>query len=169
MLAIKATLRTALLWALIPLTVFAARPMAGCRCANGDYKLFCLSSYLGNSCEHSTSERFPNGTRACCKSNKSVKSAANHCCQNKNTQTTDPGNHFQSSSKSCCSFESLAQLAVTKQVDLPDGNAQFQFIALFPIDAKLQQVGATSICLLLANDPGPPGGDLLISLRRFLI
>ena len=169
MQAIKTYVRTALLWALIPLTVFAARPMAGCRCANGDYKLFCISSYLENSCEHSSSQCVPGRTRECCKSQKQEKSDTNHCCQNKNTGTADSGNHFQSNSKSCCSFDSPSELNVTERVAVPDTHELSQLFALLPIDAKLQQVGTTSISLLLSIDSGPPGGDLLVSLRRFLI
>src|SRR5688572_18140909 len=46
MLPISSYVRSALLWAMIPLTVFASRPVTGCMCASGEYKLFCMAHVL---------------------------------------------------------------------------------------------------------------------------
>jgi hypothetical protein len=41
MLLQKSRFTIALLWAMIPLTVFGSQPRMGCICANGQHKLFC--------------------------------------------------------------------------------------------------------------------------------
>lgn len=61
----KSRFTIALLWAMIPLTVFGSQPRVGCICANGQHKFFC-QRHLQHDAD---------GQCTCCKPNESAQQA----------------------------------------------------------------------------------------------
>ncbi len=169
MQAAKTYLRTALLWALIPLTVFAARPVGGCLCASGEYKLFCPAKLLGISSGNLDSTNNSACVRTCCALPKHEKPVVEPCCQDKSSRGVTAENCFQSNGNNCCSPDMFAGMTVVPRVSISAAAEQAPLFHVLPAQTAANWNSATSILMLLVDDVGPPGGDLLISLRRFLI
>lgn len=72
----KTRIAAALIWVLVPLTVFAGLPRTGCICANGQHKFFCQRSRIDGperlcSCCYGknpsrAAANAADGTRTCC-------------------------------------------------------------------------------------------------------
>ena len=85
MLLQKSRFTIALLWAMIPLTVFGSQPRMGCICANGQHKIFCqrhLQNDSDSGCiccygkDQSTTgdqtRTAPLGEKSCCRCNRAA-------------------------------------------------------------------------------------------------
>lgn len=68
----KTRFTTALMWALVPLTVFGSAPRMGCICANGQHKLFCQRNATSdadghcNCCYGQSTSGSKSGPATCC-------------------------------------------------------------------------------------------------------
>jgi hypothetical protein len=149
----RTVLRTALVWAMLPLTAFSGAPRSFCLCSNGDVKLFCKGSKAERTCCQS----------AATSQNKSVR----HSCCHRPAPSPEPGTTCLTATCRC-----------TALIALPDTPPKLDRTALPDIDLATNEivsetVGAlpTTGDLALAVDALTPGSrrDLITLLSRLVI
>ncbi|MEX2140686.1 MAG: hypothetical protein WD894_15600 [Pirellulales bacterium] len=165
MLPVSDCLRSALLWAMIPLTLFASRPATGCTCASGEYKLFCVAHLPHRLGAHDSSGNGVPCQKACCQQHRSATYSAD-CCQTGHCPLCD-GNG-KSGSNSCCNPDKVTAVTAASPLTF---SVDHNYHLLF--DSPAVEVGSVVADLAAAHfvpyDTGPPGGDLVIWLRRLLV
>ena len=162
MLPVSGYLRSALLWAMIPLTVFASRPVTGCTCGSGEYKFSCsVHLFRGNAQEESGGATCQ---KACCRGQTNVTHSM-RCCQSGHCPLSDI---HGKDGKKCCNPDQLTAATPPTLVTFSVDNEHH---VLF--DIPVLESGNIFPDLTIADvvhlETGPPGGDLVISLRRLLV
>jgi hypothetical protein len=161
MLLVSGYLRLALLWAMIPLTVFASRPVTGCTCASGEYKFSCAAHLFHGHVRSDSNEKC---AKPCCRQSKGGHSTA--CCQKGHSPLIE--GQGTSGGEKCCNPDMLTALSVASSVTLQVDNDHHVLFDL-PMVESGSVLADTASAHLLPHDTGPPGGDLIISLRRLLV
>lgn len=147
----------ALVLALIPLTVFNGRAMAGCVCSDGHFELLCRGQ---GCCSHAASAQH---TKCCCRSKAG---APKSCCNSKEWPNGSPQYSSTEKSESCCHPLNLLPMVAdgegTPQLDV-ELLALAPTVALNPLPVLVERPAC-----VYAVDSGPPR-DLLQLLQRLLI
>jgi hypothetical protein len=154
--------RLVALWGMIPLTLFASRPATGCTCASGEYRLFC-AAHLPDC--HGTQECFEDGARhvkGCCQQAHRGSQCADCCVAGNDFACTVEGG---SSGQQCCNPDTGNAATVVSAVTFPIDDDDHQ-VDSPAVDSAVADV---AVARRISHDTGPPGGDLVISLRRLLI
>jgi hypothetical protein len=164
MLFITGYLRTAMLWAMIPLTVFASSPAIGCTCASGEYKIFCVA-HLAKS-RDALDARANGGAceKNCCHhkgGSQAVEFRQTEACPISDSHNTHGG-------KQCCNPDSPKAIAVSSVVKIAPPLGDVMFFDLPSADIW-HAFSVSTATHAVEHDTGPPGGDLVISLRRLLV
>jgi hypothetical protein len=157
-------LRAASLWAMIPLTVFAGRPATGCTCANGEYKLYCAAHLMCGSLASRSDDNELGCGKSCCR----------HTHRNGNSQCCHQGTCCHSdgktapSGKKCCNPDMLTAISASQsvQVSLDIDSQLFFDLPVIDLGTALPEMPIERV---RAQDTGPPGGDLVITLCRLLV
>jgi hypothetical protein len=160
MFFISGFLRTLLLWAMIPLTVFAGRPAMGCTCANGEYRISCAAhiatDHLGR-----VPPKAALSDKSCCHRKEAGK--ASDCLDAKPC----PSLHGSHGGKNCCTPDSLTAVTVASVAKFTSPLAVMFFDR--PIADNGRALAGTIVAQAIEHETGPPGGDLVISLRRLVV
>lgn len=165
MLLVSGYLRTALLWAMIPLTVFASRPAMGCTCASGEYKFVCVAHLSRGPVSHGSNEKGVTGQKACCEQETHSSDSA-PCCEQGDCALAE--GQGKAAGHKCCNPDSLTVGTVASAVSYSLDNEHHGLFDL-PVPESVWHVGNLVIDGFVPNDTGPPGGNLIVSLRRLLI
>ena len=157
-------LRTCLILALIPLTVFNGRASAGCLCSDGHFEPFCRG---GSCCSRSGSTAQPGscGCAQCCCQSKSGEHKK-PCCRGANLPSGLTERSESEQAKSCCH-------PLTQSPMVPDKNftPQFDIESLafdHTVAVSLVPVVVEQAVPVYAVDSGPPIERLHV-LQRLLI
>ena len=165
MLPVSGYLRTAFLWAMIPLTVFASRPATGCTCASGEYKPFCAAHLSRGQVHHDSSGKGVTCSMPCCQQQTYAGDSV-PCCQQGDCALADgqgkPGGN------KCCNPDHLTAATVASSVSFSLDIEHHDLFDL-PVVESVWHIGDVVVDGFISNDTGPPGGDLIVSLRRLLI
>lgn len=157
-------LRTCLVLALIPLTVFNGRVTAGCLCSDGHFEPFCRG---GSCCSGAGGTTQPGscGCAKCCCQSKSGDHKKS-CCRGANLPSGLTERSDSESSKSCCHPLTKSPMApdkvFTPQFDL--GSLAFDHT----VAVSLVPVVVEQAVPVYAVDSGPPIERLHV-LQRLLI
>lgn len=157
------SLHTAVVWAMIPLALWGARPAAGCICADGHFELICKSGLSVSNSGHP----YQQGKARCCcpslveKSTTQLKSCcskggSSHCA----TVSRD-------GSSGCCSpvVQHEILLSSVSQID-----ENHQSVPLCIVDfAEYAPTGTSLPGLALYESEHMPCGDIVVTFRRLLI
>jgi len=165
MLPIPGYLRSALLWAMIPLTLFASRPVTGCTCASGEYKLFCMAHVLHGKAVHDSNGNSTQCEKACCSQHKNVTDSA-PCCQKGHCSLSDA--QGKPAGNKCCNPDMLTAVTIASAVTFSLDNSH-QVLFDLPVVESGTVFADLAIAHPISHETGPPGGDLVVSLRRLLV
>jgi len=155
-LTARRNLRNIVLWAMIPLTLFASRPVMGCTCADGTFKLICFGQLgLGGVSKQADKECI----QPCCR---------NHPQSLRNSSGCSVESGYSNCNKSCCSPEALISIVVA-----PVTSVVVDTDLLLPFDLPTESLLLNSNHWLGfdfdRHDIGLPVSDLVIVLHRLLI
>lgn len=166
MLPRKSQISAALVWAMIPLTLFASLPRTGCICANGQHKFFCQRHLTANG----------NGRCCCCYGNpatksqiadraKSAPSGQMSCCRRARSQPTSdlPSAHSEPGCRPVLD-KPLFLTVLKASLDLDRADSMPLFLAFEPVP-----VLSTSIVADIHRGELLPPPDLVVTLRILLI
>lgn len=164
MRAIRSKSRAFLLWAMMPLALFSARPNSGCICADGHYEPVCLASSRGSR-SLALGETPMGGCCgcSCCRAigNPSL-SGGQSCCSRAASHAQPKG---ISQSSGCCHPLPPTQVVASAKLTLVDFDATSAEM-VSPI-AVLSSVVAWPATIEQIELGAPP--DLVLTLQRFLI
>ena len=161
MLPVSCYFRSALLWAMIPLTVFASRPVTGCTCASGEYKISCAAHLFHGRVLPDSNEKCG---KACCRHSSGADSAV--CCQKGHCPLMD--GQDKSGGDKCCNPDKLTAVTVASTVTFSVDNDHHLVFDLPTVELGTTFADST-VAQLIPHETGPPGGDLVIALRRLLV
>jgi hypothetical protein len=162
----KSRFTIAVLWAMIPLTVFAGIPRIGCICASGQHKVFCerhLMKAGGAQCaccygRDAAKYQPANSAQACSLSTTS-------CCGAKRAAQDQKGPAFNTDCPCRPVVDRTVSIAAAKAVlDLDQADHTPLFLAALPIVAVVPAVSFDH-----ARGDLPPPPDLITTLGVLLI
>jgi hypothetical protein len=163
MLPVSGYLRNVILWAMVPLTVSAGGPVTGCTCSSGEHKFFCAAHL-----QRHTSRQATKAGLVCqkpCSQERDRDLGSAPCCRRGCALSTGDG---RTSDSNCCNPDTLVPITVATGVAF---RFDFNDHSLFDLPAAENSgvFANLGIDLAVSHDIGPPGGDLVISLRRLLV
>ena len=162
MLPISGYLRTGLLWAMIPLTVFAGRPITGCTCTSGEYKFVCAAHVSHDGVPPAASPHPDKCEKACCQRDQS------NPLDFRQTHDCPLSQESGKSGNSGCNPDIQTAVIVVAPVTVTIGNehrAHFDFPLVEPVVGMSERTDGH----VISHETGPPGDDLVIALRRLLV
>lgn len=156
--------RAILVWGLIPWTLIATRPVAGCVCSDGHFEPFCN----GKSC---CSEKIKGANagvstaRSCCRRSKQVVNSKRKCCQRR-ANTTELPACSEVSDGNCCHPVGNVPLVIAKIISL-ESSPELPVFAKIVAPTLIPAVREWSFPPFCV-DTGPPI-ERLSQLQRWLI
>jgi hypothetical protein len=163
MLLISGYFRLSLLWAMIPLTVFASRPVTGCTCASGEYKLVCMAHVFHRQAPQNSGRNARNCEKACSLQQDGRTNSAD-CCQ---TGQCPLSKESSNGGGKCCSPDLLTRVIVPSTVAFSVDIVHHVLFDL-PVVEATRPVADSAVIHFVRHETGPPD-DLVVSLHRLLI
>ena len=150
---------------MIPLTVFASRPVTGCTCASGEYKFFCVTHVSRGTAGHDPNRNAHQSEKVCCQQQAEGAHSA-VCCKSGHCPLSD--GLGKDSGNKCCNPDTLMAVTVASSVTFSVDNDHHELFDL-PVIELGSIVADLAVLHFIPHETGPPGGDLVISLRRLLV
>lgn len=173
---IRARMRTALFFGMVPLTILNGWPSVGCSCADGQFNLSCRGAVC--SAIHVGARPMSAGSSCCgcpCCAERGGDKSRSSCCSQPTKKSYPPSNTPSQDGRQAGGPNHGCTTVVQMQ-PIPGVVASLQFndqhevLALFvvPLDlASPLAVSQTSACVEI--DSGPPPDNLVVTLQRLVI